>query len=374
MLKTKSEILITKLITFCSTGVSVIFSTMMLMTFASTSFEKVLYLFCGLINDGTKWFTLTIAMKNYKAKSYKKFRLWLCAFLPFFLVSIIASISFSVYTVKGQMYQVVENENMNFVVVDSKIDGLQKDIINIRDEQKSELEKINSEIASLPVTSVSRRDTLSNRKIELSTFYSDKIVALETKLNVLYEEIKELEATEQRVIEKKTLSNNSIAGFFETMANLFNVEIDSIILGFAILLGVILDCASITLTIDGQYSYTSVREANKEMTKIKNFKAMEEKIANRTGNKVIQLNSFNKFANYIIRQSIDIDDLTYADMSDKVAKGSFNKFVDKFKEKYIFNSDGTYTNIESMVSSVDETYNLGEAINYNNDMVNLRDA
>lgn len=275
MIKSKNELLLISVIGFVSSVVSYIFTIVMLMSFAETPFEKFLYFLCGLIIDGVKWFSLITLIKYYRAKLYKNFFGYFILFLLFFGMSLTASISFSIYTVKKQMYDVKSIENAAYVNSLDQVNKYKDDLSVLESDKSSEISRVNSELDGLPLDFITRRKELSDKKIELTSFYDNKINILKSLLDA---KINDLSLISSESVEVKTLKNTSIASFFETLSNVSHINIDSIIIFFAVALGVILDTASIALIFDSSFSYHNKRSFNKDITNFKNIRKIQEQL------------------------------------------------------------------------------------------------
>jgi hypothetical protein len=335
MIKTPKEIMLTKIIGLVSSAVSYVFTILMLMSFAETGLEKVLYFLCGVINDGTKWFTLLAMIKYYRAKLFKNFVGYSILFVLFAGMSMIASISFSVFTVKKQMYDVEIKQNEFFLVSQGQAAKAEEDILKLESEKTNEINRLNTELDGLPLDFVTRRKELSDKKIELTNFYDTKLAGLKTELD---EKTKLLDGLDGGDIEVRKLKNNAIAGFFETIANTTKTNIDTIILIFAIALGVILDTASIALTFDSSFSYQNKREFNKDMTKYKNVKAMkmelDEKIKDFEEEKPKVL-SYDDFVKYIDENDLDVSEINFNGFKSLVPRSTFYSFLNKYKKDFL---------------------------------------
>lgn len=337
MIKTQKEIMLTSLISFVSSAVSYIFTILMLVSFAETGLEKVLYFLCGVINDGTKWFTLLAMIKYYRAKLYKNFIGYSFLFLLFAGMSMIASISFSVFTVKKQMYDVQLKQNQYYIVAKEQVDKIKEDITKLEAEKTGEVNRLNVEMDGLPLDYITRRKELADKKIELTNFYDTKIESLKSEFD---EKALLLEGLDGNEIEVKTLKKNAIAGFFETMANITKANIDNVILVFAIALGVILDTASIALTFDSSFSYQNKREFNKDMTKYKNVKAMkrelDEKVKDYDDDKS-RVISYDDFIKYIDDNDLDVNEISFSDFKSliPIPKSTFYNFLNRYKKDFL---------------------------------------
>lgn len=334
MIKSQKELMLINLIGFISSGVSYIFTILMLMSFAETNLEKVLYFLCGVINDGMKWFSLITLIKYYRAKFYKNFIVYCFLFFLFFTMSLVASISYSVFTVKKQMYDVKIIQNNNFINVNEQIDKLKIDIINVESDKTNELNRINTELDGLPLDYITRRKELADKKIELTNFYDIKINNLSWQLS---EKIKELENIDGKEIEEKVLKNNAIANFFLTISNVTKTNIDNIILIFAISLGVILDMASIALTFDSSFSYQNKRAFNSDITKIKTMRTIKKELDKKIddeGTKDYRILNYNDFVNHIKKYNLDFEEIKFSNFKELMSKNNFFNYYYKYKKEF----------------------------------------
>lgn len=337
MIRDKNELLAIKVIGFGSSVVSYIFTITMLMSFANTQFDKVLYFCCGLIIDGAKWFTLITLIKYYRAKLYKNFYLYTILFILFLTMSVIASVSYSIYTVKSQLYEVKTIENTALNNANETIEKLKTDVAGLENSKSSELTRLNTELDGLPLDYISRRKEIEDKKLELTTMYDKKINNATWQLN---EKKKELEAIPTGTQEEKILKNNPIANFFETFANVLNADIDLIITIFAIALGVLLDLISVSLTFDSAFSYQNKRSFNKDMTNFKNLREINKKLKDYdndedetkptgTDSNIINLTDFVR---YCADNNIDIDTIEYKDVKGVIKQSTFYKYIGKLKD------------------------------------------
>lgn len=325
MIKTKKELMAIGFLGYLSTVLSYIFTISMLMTFAETTWEKCLYFCCGVVIDGVKWFALLTLIKYHRAKLYNQFVSYFVLFLFFASISVIASVSFSIYTVKKQMYDVTQNQNPLYVTLQDSINNSKGELNALNEEKNNELARLNTELDSLPLDYITRRQELSNKKIELIGFYDNKITALKTDYDNKVNELNTIDSTPQ---ELKKLKNNPIAGFFETISNAFNIQVDSIIMFFAIMLGVALDVASIAFTFDRSYSYENKRSFNKHQTVFKNLKLTDATLKTGSDDKILNFDDFIQFVN---KNDLDIDSLKYSQVSDYISKTSFYRWMDQYK-------------------------------------------
>lgn len=328
MIKSQKEIMLINLIGFVSSGVSYIFTILMLMSFAETNLEKFLYFMCGVINDGVKWFTLITLIKYYRAKLYKNFVAYSFLFLLFAGMSMIASISFSVYTVKKQMYDVKIVENTAYMSTISQIDKINADIITLETEKISEINRLNSELDGLPLDYITRRQQLSDKKIELTNFYDNKIQNLKNELDI---KVAELNSIDTKETEVRVLKNNAIAGFFETISTVTKISIDNIILAFAVALGVILDVASIALTFDSSFSYQNKRSFNKDMTNYRNIRKIKKELDSKTDELTDEeddgkILTYSDFIKYIDDNSVQFENIKYSNFKSIMSKANFYNF------------------------------------------------
>lgn len=334
MIKSKKELMLISFIGFVSSAVSYIFTILMLMSFAETGLEKFLYFCCGVINDGVKWFALITLIKYYRAKLYKNFIVYCFLFFLFAGMSMIASISFSVFTVKKQMYDVQVIENKNYINVSNQVEKLKENIQTLEAEKANEIQRINTEMDGLPLDYITRRENLANKKIELTNFYDTKLNPLRIELD---EKITKLGEIDRKNTEIKTLKNNAIAGFFETISNVTTVNIDNVILIFAIALGVILDTASIALTFDSSFSYQNKRSFNKDMTNYKNIRRIKRELDDKIEDdetEECKIISYDDFVKYIEKNDIDFDNIKYINFKDFMTKNSFFNFYYKYKKEF----------------------------------------
>lgn len=325
MIKSKKELMIISFIGFLSSAVSYVFTILLFMSFAETNLEKFLYFLCGIINDGVKWFSLITLIKYYRAKLYKNFVAYCILFLMFFTMSLTASISFSVFTVKKQMYDVKKVQNNLYLNTKEQTENLKNDLSKVEDEKIYEINRINTELDGIPLDYITRRKELADKKIELTNFYDKKIAEIKNELDTKILELNDIDGNE---VDIKTLKNNAIAGFFETIATVTKINIDNVILIFAVALGVILDVASIALTFDSTFSYNNKREFKKDITKYKNMHLMKKELKDKSEEtkeheKKDKIINFNDFIEYIENNNLDFDHI------------NFNNFKDLIKEEQI---------------------------------------
>lgn len=336
MIRDTKELILIKVLGFGSSLVSYIFTINMLMSFADTPFNKFLYFLCGLIIDGAKWFSLITLIKYYRVKIYKNFFLYTILFILFLTMSVVASVSYSIYTVKNQMYdiQVIENTALNNA--NENIEKLKKDVENIQNTKNNELYRLNTELDGLPLDYITRREEIENKKLELTNMYDKKINNTTWQLN---EAKKVLENIDVGIQEKRTLKNNAIANFFQTLSNVASLDIDNIILIFAIALGVLLDVISVSLIFDSAFSYANKRAFNKDNTAFKNIRKINKELKEKeyteelqeTANTIINISDFIK---YCTENNIDIDNIKYKDVQDVIKQSTYYKYMDKIKETY----------------------------------------
>lgn len=326
MIKTKKEKFLIGIIGITATIISYYFTISMLMTFGETAQEKFLYMLCGVIIDGVKWFSLITAIKYYRAGIYSSLVMYLVLFILFLCVSVVASVSYSIYGVKKQMYDTSITENNAYVLALQKTNDLKANLDQLKAEKTSEIKRLNDEKDLMPLDWISRRNEIEDRKLEINTTFDKQINDRQWQYN---EQLKVLEGIDNKPIETKTLKNNAMAGFFQTISNVLKVDIDNIIVWSAIILGVLLDVASVAMAFDNAFSYDSKRSFNKDLTRFKNIKVMQPA----KKNNVIELSSYDKFKQYIIDNNIEISKVTDKDFQSYMSRATFFNYKKQLLEE-----------------------------------------
>lgn len=334
MIKSKNEKLLVSLIGFISSFVSYVFTIIMLMSFAETRTEKFLYFLCGVIIDGVKWFSLITLIKYYRARLYKNVVGYFILFVLFFGMSLTASISYSIYTVKKQMYNVQTIENAAYLNLLDQLNKSKDDLTILESDKANELSRINLEMDGLPLNYVTRRKELSDKKLELTNFYDNKISIIKTEVKTKADELSKIDNKPQEV---KTLKMNSISAFFETISNVTRFNIDNIIIAFAVALGVILDTGSIALIFDNSFSYQNKRSFNKDINNFKNIRRMQKELKendnNIPENEDGKILNYNDFIKYISENDIAFDNIKFVNFKSIIDKDKFFNFYYKYKKE-----------------------------------------
>lgn len=331
MVRDKNENFLRDVLALISTIVSLVFTTCMLMTLGVTQFDKILYFFCGIVNDGAKWFALITAIKYFKAKVYGVFSFYLILFVLFFSVSLFASISFTAYTVQSQLYDVTESENLEYNTLTEHIKTLESEIAKLENEKTAEISRANKELDSIPLDYVTRRKEIEAKKNEVNIKYDEKLNNTKWQLS---ESKTKLTQTSDIKTEVKTLKKNPVAGLFNLMANVFNASLDSTIITCSVILGMILDVIGISFTVDKSNSYDSKRELNKQQTKNKNIYKLSRRLNNPAADSIDlrhspaadSIDSLDSFLDYCNKNELDLNDLKFSEVEGLIPKSTFYKY------------------------------------------------
>lgn len=329
MIKNDKELFITSFLASTATLISVALTTLLFMTFATTSFEKVLYFSAGIVNDGAKAFCLTVLIKYIRAKLYRQASFYGVLFTIFGLISLFASVSFTMYTAKTKMYKEVLIVNTSIATLENNIEKLENEILKLEHEKQTELERTNKVIDSLPANQITNRNTYNEQKKATMSLYDTKINVLKP---VLADAQAKLDATDKTPKKIMELQNTPLAGLFDTMAKTFKINIDTIITVFAVFIGIAMDLCMIAFSYDKAMSYKSATEkklAEKKLETVHN-KNVTVKTEKKKISKIIieanEITSYSDFVAYVEDNNLNPMSLRYSDFKGTIKEQSFYKW------------------------------------------------
>jgi len=201
---------------FIGMGVSISFTILMLQLMAGGLHEHILYFLAGMIPELSKIILLLAALKHKRIGFY-------FLLLPFLLVSLAASILFTVHTLNARVHEF------------SRIDDtdIRHQLAVVEAERADELNRVNALLDSLPQHYVNRRAaTLQDRAAMLEEF--DSTIA---------------DLRSQLIDVENDTQSNLLTDSINRIAELFNMELDTAIFIIAVILGTILDLGGVSLAL-----------------------------------------------------------------------------------------------------------------------------
>jgi len=255
-----------KYMKFAGMAISALFTVLLFQLFAETPLERGIYLGAAIVVEYCKITLVMHSLKRGKAFIITCFM----AFL-FFAISLTASISFNMYTAQKAMYETIEIIHTDtrysntysllesqHSLVQSQIEEIRGIIATVEAERAGELARMNSVIAETPADFVTLRRELTGDRAAILEGYDSQIDDLRSRLQVetavltgIMVEMSEVPEREvvETITEERQLRDNSLAGFFVLMSDLTGAEVYSIILLFAVLLGIALDLTGISFVL-----------------------------------------------------------------------------------------------------------------------------
>lgn len=335
--KTKKNEFILSILNISCIITSFAFTLQMFFSVSETLSEKILYSFVAIIIEGIMWISIDAMVKHYRMQSFKNVAFWSFLFILFFSVSLTASLAFAIQTVYKQMYSTKTVVNEEYIYLKQEVDALKLKQQQLEDEKQDELNKLNAQLDLLPLDFISRRNELEVQKTTLINKYDAYI----NEKNIAYEDKKQaLKNAGVAETEVKVLKDTSISGMITVVATLFKIKEETLILAFALLVGVTADIAGVALDIYLLLKVDSKREMNKIIKETRNQQEINNML--QTANKEISLinqsddivNSYEEFINIITKYNIDIYNISFNDFvattKSALARSSFYKYKNKY--------------------------------------------
>jgi len=351
-----------KYLKFIGMGASVAFTIIMLQTFASSIVEHVIYAIAGFIPEICKIILLLSGMYFYYQKKSLGVKLFIL-FIPFFCISLVGSISFVIYTVQKQMYIVEISEDIahihSYEVIQGQINVINDNITILEAERIEERNRFNALIDSLPAADVAQRRRLLEDRELLMESYETRISNMRMDIHIKEGQLVEITTDavqSQNIVENRRLNNNSVAGFFSTISNITGAEIETIILWYAILLGIILDSCGVALAYVEAKQNANLNEKNLKKDKhdvdendLENEEIFDNEIVSDTDEDDAVLptedseikiskskNTYENFKKCIAENDLDVASLKYTKFLEyhpEARPSTFQKHIKKYRKE-----------------------------------------
>ena len=302
-----------------------------------------------------------------------------------FAISLSASISYWVYAVSNAIYEVVEIVHIdtmhsdNFALletqykrVENQIQAIQDDIARVEAERADELARLNNIINETPADFVTLRRELTNDRTEILAGYDTRIDSLRTEIadmnSILDGLTIQMGQTEQRevietITEERRLKDGSLAGYFVLLSGFTELHVDSIVIIFAVVVGIALDITGLAFCIlekarrepepAAEKPEVDLEEIQQLRQVLEQYKDRETELlktleANqgqdkeedttkvvRLPDKRIAIKTYKDFCKAIADNGLKISDLKYKKILELVElnKSTFYKYLREYKEE-----------------------------------------
>ena len=158
------------------------------------------------------------------------------------LLFTLTTINFCVYSLQRHTYEVMKEKNTKISFINNEIAYKSNKITDIRHEKDLRLDNINAELDRTPEQLIDIRKQLNNTISNVKREYVATVRNIE-------KDIKELKDEKIKIIlENANVKQNTIVNLLTDMAEKLNTNIESVILGFSVFVGVVLDCIAILIT------------------------------------------------------------------------------------------------------------------------------